>query len=131
VKEPIAMERYKAMLASKKRAFTLQYCWKFLRHLEKWKLSVKVAPPKKGAMLCLDDASEGGANQEQLDGNKKVKEKIKVEPKSLNLASKIDEFVRSKKNKMLKTLEKKAITEKKNEMKQADGKQLVTWGRGC
>jgi hypothetical protein len=47
------------------------------------------------------------------------------------LASKIDEFVRSKKNKMLKTLENKAITEKKNEMKQAYGKQLMTWRRGC
>jgi hypothetical protein len=74
VKEPIAMERYKAMLASKERAFTLQYCWKFLRHLEKWKLSVKVAPPKKRAMLCLDDASdEEGANKGKLDGNKKAK----------------------------------------------------------
>jgi hypothetical protein len=46
-------------------------------------------------MLLFDDAGdEEGATKP--DGNKKVKEKIKFEVEASNLASKIDEFVRSK-----------------------------------
>jgi hypothetical protein len=49
---------------------------------------------------------------------RRKKERIKLEAKSENLASKIDEFVKSKKSMTLKTLEAKAImTDKKNEMK--------------
>lgn len=78
------MERYKAMAASKGRPFTLQHCWKLLEHLDKWKLREQEAPPKKGAMLCLDNASdeEGGANKP--DGNKKSREKIKLEAEASN-----------------------------------------------
>jgi hypothetical protein len=53
-------------------------------------------PPKKGAMLCLDDASdeEGGLGKGKPDGNKKANKKIKLEAKATNLACKIDEFVK-------------------------------------
>jgi hypothetical protein len=49
---------------------------------------------------------------------RRKKERIKLEAESENLASKIDEFVKSKESMTLKTLEAKAImTDKKNEMK--------------
>jgi hypothetical protein len=54
------------------------------------------------------------------DGNNRAKEKITVEAEATNLASKIDEFVKSKENMMLKTSEsKKSMSEKKIVMKQA------------
>jgi hypothetical protein len=54
------------------------------------------APPKKEAMLCLDDATdeEGGISKGKSDGNKKANKKIKLEAKATNLACKIDEFVK-------------------------------------
>jgi hypothetical protein len=69
-------------------------------------------------MLLFDDAGdEEGASKP--DGNKKVKEKIKFEVEASNLASKIDEFVRSKEIMTLKNLEAKSIFTEKNEMKRA------------
>jgi hypothetical protein len=69
-------------------------------------------------MLLFDDAvDEEGATKP--DGNTKVKEKIKFEVEASNLASKIDEFVRSKEIMTLKNLEAKSIFTEKNEMKRA------------
>jgi hypothetical protein len=72
-------------------------------------------------LLLLDDESdeEGGRNKRKLEGNKKAKERVKLEADATNLASTIDEFVKSKESMTLKTSEAKAImTHKKNEMKQ-------------
>jgi hypothetical protein len=104
--------------ASKGRSFTLQHCWKLLEHTEKWKLRDQEAPPKKGALLLLVDESdeEGGRNKGKPEGNKKAKQRIKLEADAANL---IEEFVKSKESMTLKTLEAKAImTDKKNAMKQ-------------
>jgi hypothetical protein len=76
------------------------------------------APPKKGTLLILDDESdeEGGRNKGKPEGNKKAKQRIKLEADAANL---IEEFVKSKESMTLKTLEAKAImTDKKNAMKQ-------------
>jgi hypothetical protein len=32
------MERYEAMQGSKRKPFALEYCWKLLEHVDKWKL---------------------------------------------------------------------------------------------
>jgi hypothetical protein len=100
------MERYKAMSAFMGRLFTLQHCWKLLEHVNKWKLRDQEAPTNKGAMPLLDNASdeEGGRNKGKSDENKMVKEKIKLEAETSNLASKIDEFVKSEETMALNTL---------------------------
>jgi hypothetical protein len=117
------MERYKAMAGSKGKPFTLQYCWKLLEHVDKWKLRGQEAPPKKGALLQLDGASDeenGGRNKGKPDGNKKAKEKIKLEAEASSLAHKIVEFVKSKETMTIKALEAKMImNDKKNAIKQA------------
>jgi hypothetical protein len=51
-----------------------------LEHVEKWKLREKEAPPKKGALLQLDDASDEnvGRNKGKPDGNKKGNREAKI-----------------------------------------------------
>jgi hypothetical protein len=59
-------------------------------------------------------------SKEKLDGNKKAKERLKLEAKSANMSSKIDEIVKTKEVFMSKSLEARMImADKKNAMKQA------------
>jgi hypothetical protein len=75
--------------------------------------------PKMGGLLQLDDSDdEGGRNEGRSGGAKKAKEWIKIEREAMDMASKIDKMVKSKKTMTMKTLEAKMIMkEKKNEMK--------------
>uniref|UniRef100_A0ACD5ULB1 Uncharacterized protein n=1 Tax=Avena sativa TaxID=4498 RepID=A0ACD5ULB1_AVESA len=121
--ESLAIKKYKMMATSKGKPFVLQHCWKLLEHMEKWKLRDQETKPKKGALLHLDDSDdEGGRNGGRPGGAKKAKEWIKIEREVMNMASKIDEMVKSKETITMKTLEAKMIMKeekKKNEMKQA------------
>jgi hypothetical protein len=75
----------------------------------------------------LDDESdeEGGRNKGEPKGNKKAKERIKIEADVADLVSKIDEFVKSKESRTLNTLEAKAMMiDKKNKMKQARWQEI-------
>jgi hypothetical protein len=111
------MERYKSMAGFKGKPFTLQHCWKLLEHVDKCKLREQEAPPKKGALLQLDDASDkenGGRNKGKPEGNNKAKEKLKLEGEASILAHKINVFVKSKETMMIKTLKAKmTMTNKK------------------
>jgi hypothetical protein len=116
------MERYKAMAGSKGRAFTLQHCWKILEHCEKWKNRDQELKPKREDMLELDDTEEedGGRNKEKPEGNKKAKERIKLEAEATNLGKKIEDMVKSKEVYMEKALQTKVLlADKKNAINQA------------
>jgi hypothetical protein len=89
--------------------------------MEKWRLRDQETQPEKGAMLALDDAEEedGGRNKGKPEGNKKAKERRKLEAEAANMSSKIDEMVKTKEVLMSKALEARMImTDKKNAMKQ-------------
>jgi hypothetical protein len=45
------MDRYKDMVGSKDKMFTLQHCYKLLEHIEKWKIKDREAPPARGALI--------------------------------------------------------------------------------
>jgi hypothetical protein len=92
------MGRYKAMAESKGRPFVLQYFYKILEHCPKWKTRDQEIKPKKGALPDLDDSEDEneGRNTDKSEGNKKAKERIKLEAKATNLCKKIEEMVKSK-----------------------------------
>jgi hypothetical protein len=73
-------------------------------------------------MLELDDTEgeDGGMNKEKPEGNKKAKERIKLENKATNLGTKIEEMVKSKEVYMDKALQTKVLlADKKNAINQA------------
>jgi hypothetical protein len=116
------MDRYEAMADSKGRAFNLQHCWKILEHCEKWKNRDQELKPKREDMLELDDTEEedGGRTKEKPEGNKKAKERIKLEAKVTNLGKKIEDMVKSKGVYMENTLQIKVLlADKKNAINQA------------
>jgi hypothetical protein len=63
------MGRYKDMVGSKDKMFTLQHCYKLLEHSEKWKIRDREAPPARGALVELDDEEE----DDELNANKNKK----------------------------------------------------------
>jgi hypothetical protein len=76
---------------------------------------------EKGALLELDDSDDDikGRNKEKPEGNKKAKERTKLEAEAANLSNKIEEMVKSKEVYMDKALQAKmAMTDKKNAINQ-------------
>jgi hypothetical protein len=82
----------------------------------------RIKTEERENMLELDDSEgeDGGRNKEKLEGNKKAKERIKLEAKGANLGKKIEEMVKSKVVHMDKALQTKVLlTDKKNAINQA------------
>jgi hypothetical protein len=79
--------------------------------------------PKREDMLELDDTEEeedGGRNEEKPEGNKKAKERIKLEAEATNLGKNIEDMVKSKEVYMEKALQTKVLlADKKNAINQA------------
>jgi hypothetical protein len=68
----------------------------------------------------MDDSDEEGRNQAKPEGNKKAKERMKIEAESTSLREKIEQMIKAKETMTMKTLETKLIiTEKKKEVKLA------------
>jgi hypothetical protein len=70
----------------------------------------------------LDDSEDenGVRNKDKPEGNKKAKQRIKLEAKAANLSKKIEEMVKSKEVYMDKALQAKMVmAEKKNAINQA------------
>ena len=112
--------RYKDMAGSMGKFFAFKHCFKLLEHLPKWKLRDQETAPKKATMLKMDDSDEEkeGRNNDKPEGNKKVKERRKMEAEASSLREKIDQMMKSKEAMTLKTLEAKLlITDKKKEVK--------------
>ena len=92
-----------------------------LKNLDKWKLRDEETAPKKAAMNKMDDdEEEQGRNDGKPEGNKKAKERMKMEAEASSLQDKIDQMIKNKETLTTKTLEAKLIiTEKKKEVKLA------------
>ena len=113
--------RYKDMAGSNKRGFPFKHCFAVLKKLDKWKLRDEETAPKKAAMKKMDDdEEEQGRNDGKLEGNKKVKERMKMEAEASSLRDKLDQMIKNKETLTTKTLEAKIIiSEKKKEIKLA------------
>jgi hypothetical protein len=97
------------MAGSKGKPFVLQHCYTILEHCSKWKERDQEIKPKKGTLLELDDSEDenGGRNKDKPHGNKKAKERIKLEAEATNLRKNIEEMVKSKEVYMDKALRAK------------------------
>ena len=118
----IADARYRDMAGSKGKSFTMRHCFDVLQHLPKWQLRDEETAPKKAAMVQLDDTEDEkeGRNNDKPEGNKKAKERLKLEGEAALLRDKFDQMMKSKEAIAAKTLETKlVITEKKKEVKLA------------
>uniref|UniRef100_A0ACD5XMM1 Uncharacterized protein n=1 Tax=Avena sativa TaxID=4498 RepID=A0ACD5XMM1_AVESA len=76
----------------------------------------------KEALLTMDDEAEdmSARNAGKPEGNKKAKERVKVEGEAASFREKLDQLMKSKEALTMKTLETKLlITEKKKEVKLA------------
>ena len=110
------------MAGSKGKSFTMRHCFDVLQHLPKWQLRDEETAPKKAAMVQLDDTEDEkeGRNNDKPEGNKKAKERLKLEGEAALLRDKFDQMMKSKEAIAAKTLETKlVITEKKKEVKLA------------
>ncbi|XP_051196846.2 uncharacterized protein [Lolium perenne] len=117
-----AQQRYKDMAGSKNKEFQFQHCFSILQHLPKWKLRDNEPKCKKEALLTMDDEAEDmtGRNTGKPEGNKKAKERVKVELEAASFREKLDQLMKSKEALTMKTLETKLlITDKKSEVKLA------------
>nr|XP_051215899.1 chromatin-remodeling ATPase INO80-like [Lolium perenne] len=117
-----AQARYKDMAGSKNKEFQFHHCLSILQHLPKWKLRDNESKCKKEALLTMDDEAEdmSGRNAGKPEGNKKAKERVKVEGEAASFRKKLDQLMKSKEALTMKTLETKLIiTEKKKELKLA------------
>jgi hypothetical protein len=118
------MERYKDMVGSKGKMFTLQHCYKLLEHSEKWKVRDREAPPARGALIELGDEEEedeldAKKNKKRPDGVKKEKYKLKKQAESSSIRDKMDDMMKSREHLVNKTLETKVmLMEKKSQEKQ-------------
>ncbi|KAK1603172.1 hypothetical protein QYE76_018784 [Lolium multiflorum] len=87
-----------------------------------WKLRDNEPKCKKEALLTMDDEAEdmSATNVGKPEGNKKAKERVKVEAEAASFREKLDQLMKSKETLTMKTLETKLlITEKKKEVKLA------------
>ena len=122
VQPKYAQQRYKDMAGSKNKEFQFQHCFTLLQHLPKWKLRDSEPKCKKEALLTMDDEAEdmSARNAGKPEGNKKAKERVKVEGEAASFREKLDQLMKSKEALTMKTLETKfLITEKKKEVKLA------------
>ena len=68
----------------------------------------------------MADSQEEGRNKGKPEGNKKAKERVKMEAEASSLREKIDQMIKTKETMTTKTLEAKIIiTDKKKEVKLA------------
>ena len=119
MKDRIADARYRDMAGSKGKSFTMRHCFDVLQHLPKWKLRDEEVAPKKAAMVALDDTEDekDGRNADKPEGNKKAKERMRLEGEDALLRDKIDQMMKSKEVIATKTLEtKRVIIERKKEV---------------
>ncbi|KAK1614039.1 hypothetical protein QYE76_019556 [Lolium multiflorum] len=110
------------MAGSKNKDFQFQHCFDILQHLPKWKLRDNEPKCKKEALLTMDDEAEdmSGRNTGKPEGNKKAKERVKVEQEAASFREKLDQLMKSKEALTMKTLETKLlITDKKSVVKLA------------
>ena len=109
------------MKGSNGTSFKFKHCHEVLRHLPKWQMRDQEAPAKKGALLSLDDTDdEEGRNKDKPEGNKKAKERVKMEAEGALLRAKFDDMVKSNESIKAKTLEVKLlVTQQKKEIKLA------------
>ncbi|XP_051209331.1 uncharacterized protein [Lolium perenne] len=117
-----AQARYKDMAGSKNKEFQFHHCFSILQHLPKWKLRDNEPKCKKEALLTMDDEAEdmSGRNTGKPEGNKKAKERVKVELEAASFREKLDQLMKSKEALTMKTLETKLlITDKNKEVKLA------------
>jgi hypothetical protein len=90
-----------------------------LQHLPKWKLRDEEVAPKKAAMVALDytEDEKDGRNADKPEGNKKAKERMRLEGEAALLRDKFDQMMKSKEVIATKTLEtKRVIIETKKEV---------------
>nr|XP_051197049.1 uncharacterized protein LOC127310409 [Lolium perenne] len=97
----IANMRYKDMVSSNGKSFTMRHCFDVLQHLPKWQLRDEEVAPKKAAMVALDDTEDEkeGRNADKPEGNKKAKERLKLEGEAALLRDKFDQMMKSKERK--------------------------------
>jgi hypothetical protein len=110
------------MAGSKNKEFQFHHCFSILQHFPKWKLRDNEPKCKKEALLTMDDEADdmSGRNAGKPEGNKKAKERVKVEGEAASFREKLDQLMKSKEALTMKTLETKLlITEKKKEVKLA------------
>ena len=110
------------MAGSKNREFQFKHCFDLLQHLAKWKLRDEETPPKRSAMLKMDDEEDptSGKNKDKPEGTKKAKERMKMEAEASSFREKMDQMMKSRDTLTMKTLEAKLlITEKRKEVKLA------------
>jgi hypothetical protein len=82
------------MDGSKGKSFPFKHCWALLQNLDKWKLRDQETTPKKSDMLKMDDSDEERRNHAKSKGNKKAKERMKMEAKASSLREKIELMIR-------------------------------------
>ncbi|KAK1628976.1 hypothetical protein QYE76_003291 [Lolium multiflorum] len=106
-----AQQRYKDMAGSKNKEFQFHHCFSILQHLPKWKLRDNEPKCKKEALLTMDDEAEdmSGRNTGKPEGNKKAKERVKVELEAASFREKLDQLMKSKEALTMKTLETERI----------------------
>ncbi|KAE8778557.1 Lactation elevated protein 1 [Hordeum vulgare] len=124
------------MEASEGKSFKLEQYWIIVKDCDKWKLIDKESPPKRGSLTNMneDEGDDGPRNFNKPDGDKKTKEKIKMEHKASSLPDKIDGIVQSNEVPLAKSLKAKIeLTEKKTREKQERWKLLkdVEERRAC
>ena len=110
------------MAGSKNKEFQFKHCFDLLQHLPKWKLRDEETPPKKSAMLKMDDEEDltSGRNKNKPEDTKKAKERMKMETEAASFREKMDQMMKSRETLTMKTLEAKLlITEKRKEVKLA------------
>ena len=110
------------MAGSKGKSFTMRHCFDVLQHLPKWQLRDQEVAPKKSTMIAMDDSEDDqiGRNNNKPEGNKKAKERMKLEGEAASLRDKLDQMMKSKESIAVKTLEAKmVICEKKREVQLA------------
>jgi hypothetical protein len=108
------MDRYKDMVGSKGKMFTLQHCYNLLEHSKKWKIRDREAPLARGALVELDDEEEedelnGNRNKKRPDGGRKEKDKLKKQAESSSIREKMDDMMKSREHLVNKTLETKVM----------------------
>ena len=108
------------MAASKGKPFQFKHVWALLKDHDKWKLRDEESAPKKADMLKMDDSEDEGRNNAKPEGNKKAKERMKLEGEASSLREKMGEMMKAKETLTMKALETKLpITEKKKQVKLA------------
>ncbi|XP_051189832.1 uncharacterized protein [Lolium perenne] len=97
--------------SSKGKSFTMRHCFDVLQHLPKWQLRDEEVAPKKASMVALDDIEDEkeGRNADKPKGNKKAKERLKLEGEAAFLRDKFDQMMKSKEVIVSKTLETKLV----------------------